>query len=118
LLRQGRYFLLAPKRNDRSPLRPVRDDNKNSHRAETEYGLRRKGHLSWRRWAAKTPGPGSLGPSVRQPSPRLKSAWTLLGCVASNLITAGAVFLPVNRFSPRVIGGLLQTLENALVSLI
>jgi len=63
-----RYFLLAPKRNDRSPLRPVRDDNRNSHRAETEYGLRRKGHTPrGRRWGPRPRAPEALAP-VLQPS--------------------------------------------------
>ena len=39
----GRYDLLCRKRNDRSPLRLARDDNRNNHRAETEAGLRRIG---------------------------------------------------------------------------
>jgi hypothetical protein len=36
-------ILRCRKRNDRSPLRLARDDNKNNHRAETEASLRRIG---------------------------------------------------------------------------
>jgi hypothetical protein len=36
----GRYYRLARRRNDRSPLRRAMHDNRNNHRAETEVGLR------------------------------------------------------------------------------
>jgi hypothetical protein len=42
----GRYYRLVRRRNDRSPLRFNKDDNKNSHRAETEVGLRLMGQPS------------------------------------------------------------------------
>ena len=41
-----RSFRLVRRRNDRSPLRFNKDDNKNSHRAETEVGLRLMGQPS------------------------------------------------------------------------
>jgi hypothetical protein len=47
-------------------LRLAKDDNRNSHRAETELGLRCIGRPSrgGGECGAKTPCPGSLGPSV------------------------------------------------------
>jgi hypothetical protein len=41
-----RYFLLVPRRIDRSPLRRAMQENRNSQRAETECGLRRIGRPS------------------------------------------------------------------------
>jgi hypothetical protein len=41
-----RYLLLTQSLNDKSPLRLAMDDNRNSHRAETELGLRLIGQPS------------------------------------------------------------------------
>jgi hypothetical protein len=57
-------YLLGRRCNDKSPLRLARHDSRNSHRAETERGLRRIGQPSVDEGGANTPCPGSPGPNA------------------------------------------------------
>jgi hypothetical protein len=59
------HFLLDRRVSDKSPLRRAMQDNRKSQRAETERGLRRIGQpFGCGRGGAKTPCPGSPGPSA------------------------------------------------------
>ena len=99
LLRQGRYFLLAPKRNDRSPLRLARDDSRNSHMPETAVGLRCIGRPSRRSpvatLSAQPAREQSLLPAILQ-----MPTWGLWGCSASAWPTGSDPIPNISRITP------------------